>query len=126
MRFAVLVLYLPLAACAAGAKENHFADTGKMVLTGSASYYGAESGRRTASGEIFKPEELTAAHRTLPFGTKITVTHLATGQSCTVRINDRGPFVHGRILDLSKGAARICGLIKPGHALVQFKIEGEH
>lgn len=64
----------------------------------------------TANGEIFNPNGLTAAHRTLPFGTKVKVTNLDNRKSVTVEISDRGPFVHGRIIDLSKGAARTIGM----------------
>ncbi|WEK52812.1 MAG: septal ring lytic transglycosylase RlpA family protein [Candidatus Kaistia colombiensis] len=78
--------------------------------TGHASWYGAESGNRTANGERFHPGGMTAAHRTLPFGTRVRVTVLSTGRSCTVRINDRGPFIRGRIIDLAQGAARACGI----------------
>jgi len=73
-----------------------------------ASWYG--SGHRTANGERFVPGGLTAAHRTLPFGTRVRVTNAKTGRSVVVRINDRGPFVHGRSIDLSKGAARAIGM----------------
>lgn len=68
--------------------------------------------RRTASGERFNPKALTAAHRTLPFGTRVKVTALRTGKSTIVRINDRGPFIRGRILDLSPAAAQSIGLTK--------------
>jgi rare lipoprotein A len=75
---------------------------------GVASYY--KHGKRTANGERFNPQGLTAAHRTLKFGTKVRVTHLKTKRSVIVRINDRGPFIRGRIIDLSYGAARAVGL----------------
>lgn len=75
---------------------------------GVASYY--KHGKRTANGERFNPHGLTAAHRTLKFGTKVRVTHLKTKRSVIVRINDRGPFIRGRIIDLSLGAARAVGL----------------
>ena len=75
---------------------------------GIASYY--KYGRRTANGERFNPKGLTAAHRTLRFGTRVRVTHLKTGKSVIVRINDRGPFTGGRIIDLSSGAAAAVGL----------------
>lgn len=81
-----------------------------------ASWYGSESGSRTANGEHFDGSSLTAAHRTLPFGTKLRVTF--QGKSVVVRINDRGPYVKGRALDLSKAAARRIGLIRPGHGRV--------
>jgi len=73
-----------------------------------ATYY--VSGRRTASGQVFNSGELTAAHRTLPFGSKVTVTNPQTGASVTVVINDRGPFTRGVTLDLSRGAARAIGM----------------
>jgi peptidoglycan lytic transglycosylase len=76
-----------------------------------ATYYGKEfAGRRTASGERFNPGAMTAAHRTLPFGTKVRVTNSRNGRSVIVRINDRGPFVKGRSIDLSSGAARAIGM----------------
>ena len=76
-----------------------------------ASYYGQElAGRRTASGERFNPSAMTAAHRTLPFGTRVRVTNTRNNRSVVVRINDRGPFVKGRSIDLSSGAARAIGM----------------
>ena len=75
-----------------------------------ASWYGNESGNRTANGERFNPNGLTAAHRHLPFGTKVKVTNLKNHKSIIVRINDRGPFVRGRIIDLSKHAAKMIGM----------------
>ncbi len=82
-----------------------------QAMTGIASFYGKEfHGRKTASGETFDMNSFTAAHRTLPFGTQVRVTHLDSGRSVTVRINDRGPFVKGRIIDLSQAAARAIGL----------------
>jgi rare lipoprotein A len=85
-----------------------------------ASFYGAESGPRTASGEKFDPNAMTAAHRTLPFGTLVRVTY--QGRSVVVRINDRGPFVRGRDIDLSQGAARRIGL--PGVGRVTLEVIG--
>src|SRR5438552_7580832 len=81
-------------------------------FSGRASYYGNESGSRTASGQRFNQSAMTAAHRSLPFGTKLRVTH--RGQSVVVTINDRGPFIKGRVLDLSTGAARAIGLTGAG------------
>jgi len=79
--------------------------------SGKASWYGPGfHGRRTASGEVFNTHSLTAAHKTLPFGTNVRVTSRATGRSVVVRINDRGPFVRGRIIDLSRASARAIGL----------------
>ncbi len=86
-----------------------------------ASYYGAESGHRTASGERFNPRGMTAAHRTLPFGTRL---HVCRGGRCvSVRVTDRGPFVRGRQLDLSSGAARVIGLAAAGVGRVEVTRE---
>ena len=73
-------------------------------------YGGALAGHLTANGERFDPSQMTAAHRTLPFGTHVTVTSLRTGRSVVVRVNDRGPFVAGRVIDLSTGAGRALGM----------------
>ena len=86
--------------------------SGGHSFSGMASYYGNESGRRTASGQRFNQGAMTCAHRSLPFGTKLRVTH--GGQSVVVTVNDRGPFVRGRVLDLSTGAARAIGLTGAG------------
>jgi rare lipoprotein A len=87
---------------------------------GLASFY--VDGSRTASGERFDPRELTAAHRTLPFGTQLRVTSVATGRSVTVRINDRGPFVPGRVIDVSYSAADRLGIVGRGVAKVKIDI----
>ena len=92
----------------------------------SASFAGAQCGRaswyalhsRTANGERMNPSAMTAAHRSLPFGTKLKVTNQNNGRSVIVRINDRGPFIKGRVLDLSKGAASQLGFIGSGHTSV--------
>jgi rare lipoprotein A len=82
---------------------------------GVASWYGPGfHGRTAASGETYNQNAMTAAHKTLPFGTKLRVTSQATGKSVTVKINDRGPYHGGRIIDLSKAAASQLGLIQPG------------
>ncbi len=96
---------------------------GAFYAEGMASYYGSElAGRRTASGERFNPNELTAAHRTLPLGTRIRVTNPANGQSVVVRVNDRGPFHGNRILDLSHGAARAIGIALRGTGRVVIDV----
>ena len=93
------------AALAAGSVEA------KPLQRGVASWYGPGfHGRRTASGERFNTHAMTAAHRTLPFGTRVRVTNERTGRSVVVRINDRGPFAHGRVIDLSKASAQAVGL----------------
>lgn len=93
------------------------------VEEGVASYYADEfHGRRTSSGETFDMNQLTAAHQTLPFGTIVKVTNKVNGRSVIVRINDRGPFLKGRIIDLSKAAAEKIGMIGPGTAEVRLEI----
>lgn len=89
-------------------------------FSGMASFYGNESGSRTASGQRFNQNAMTAAHRSLPFGTKVRVTH--GGSSVIVTINDRGPFVRGRVLDLSTGAARAIGLTGAGVGRVTAEV----
>ena len=101
---AILVMALPAAAAEA--------------QTGKASYY--RHGKYTANGERFNPRDLTAAHRTLPFGTRVLVTHVRSGKSVIVRINDRGPFVKGRIIDLSLAAAEVLGMTASGVATVKI------
>jgi rare lipoprotein A len=90
------------------------------TFTGMASYYGNESGSRTASGQRFNQNAMTAAHRSLPFGTRLRVTH--GGRSVVVTINDRGPFIRGRVLDLSTGAARAIGLTGAGVGRVTAEV----
>lgn len=95
----------------------------RMQLTGFASWYGPGfHGNPSASGERFNQYALTAAHRTLPFGTRVVVTNLDNGQSVVVRINDRGPFHGNRLIDLSTGAARVLGLIQSGVARVRLDV----
>ncbi len=89
-------------------------------FSGMASFYGNESGSKTASGQRFNQNALTAAHRSLPFGTKLRVTH--GGRSVVVTINDRGPFIRGRVLDLSTGAARAIGLTSAGVGRVTAEV----
>jgi rare lipoprotein A len=93
------------------------------VSQGQASWYGPGFfGNRTASGEVLRPGTLTAAHRTLPFGTKVRVTNLGNGRSAIVRINDRGPFHGSRVIDLAHGAANNLGLISSGIASVKLEV----
>lgn len=95
----------------------------KSLSGGMASYYGkAFAGRRTANGERFNPAHMTAAHRTLPFGSKVKVTNKRNGRSVVVRINDRGPFAKGRVIDLSRAAGAELGLLGPGHAPVKLEL----
>jgi rare lipoprotein A len=93
-----------------------------ITETGLASWYGSRHhGKRTASGEIFNQDKFTAAHRTLPWGTRVKVTNLANGKSVEVRINDRGPFSQGRIIDLSRAAARSLGMVEQGITTVRIE-----
>ncbi len=110
-------------AAASGATTGTASGAPETGLIGYASWYGTKfQGRLTADGEIYNMYALTAAHRTLPFGTLVKVTNLSNGRSVVVRINDRGPFVAGRIIDLSKAAAEIIGM--PGIAEVRLQILG--
>ena len=95
----------------------------RKISGGSASYYAAKfQGRPTASGERFDNGELTAAHKSLPFGSLVRVVNPSNGQSVIVRINDRGPFIAGRVIDVSRAAAEKLGLIARGHAPVELEL----
>lgn len=100
-----------------------FCSCGKYIKqTGIASYYSDSfNGKKTANGEVFNNQQLTAAHQSLPFGTKVKVLNPANGKTVTVRINDRGPFVAGRIIDLSKMAAEKIDMINAGILQVVLK-----
>lgn len=92
-------------------------------MTGIASWYGRRfMGKKTASGEVFDPEKMTAAHRRLAMGTLVRVTNLKNGRQVMVRINDRGPYIPGRIIDLSRAAARTMDMIERGLAPVRMEI----
>jgi rare lipoprotein A len=94
----------------------------KISEKGKASFYADFfQGRKTSNGEVFRQRKRTAAHKTLPFGTKVKVKNLKNGKTVTVRINDRGPFVEGRIIDLSKKAARKLGMVNDGVVQVEIK-----
>ncbi len=99
-------------ASVASMASNTVLDVASVIQRGVASWYGAQlHNRRTASGERFNMNDLTAAHRTLPFGTRLCAYSPATGKSVIVRINDRGPFVKDRIIDFSRAAAQALGII---------------
>jgi len=92
-------------------------------MTGIASWYGRRfMGKKTASGEVFDPEKMTAAHRRLAMGTLVRVTNLKNGRQVMVRINDRGPYIPGRIIDLSRAAARTMDMIERGLVPVRMEI----
>ena len=103
----------------------HQTDSAARLKTGAASWYGPKfHGKLTASGEPFDMNDLTAAHPTLPFGTRVRVTNGANGKSVVVRINDRGPFVEKRVIDLSRLAAKLIGITNSGVARVQLEVLG--
>jgi rare lipoprotein A len=103
--------------------ESVSEEAAEHVGEGEASFYGNElAGNRTASGERFNPRALTAAHRTLPLGSKLRVTNKANGKSVIVRINDRGPFVKSRLIDVSYAAAQQISMIRSGHARVKLEL----
>lgn len=120
----VLVATLPLlltVACSAHRKPGDAPALGRPMQSGMASWYGPGfHGRRTASGEKYDMYDLTAAHPSLPFGTRLMVRNARTGQTVEVRVNDRGPFKKQRILDLSYTAARQVGVYGPGTAYVEI------
>ncbi|MDD5019530.1 MAG: septal ring lytic transglycosylase RlpA family protein [Candidatus Omnitrophica bacterium] len=98
----------------------------RYSTTGIASWYGKRfMGRATASGEIFDPEKMTAAHRRLSMGSIVRVTELKNARQVTVRINDRGPYIPGRIIDLSRAAARQLGILERGLAWVRIEVIGK-
>ena len=118
-----LALCLTLTACAGSPRIT---GAPGQTDTGWASYYaGKFIGRPTANGEIYDPEAMTAAHRTLPFNTVVRVTRPSSGESVVVRINDRGPFVRRRIIDLSRAAAREIDMINDGIARVEIRVLGD-
>jgi rare lipoprotein A (peptidoglycan hydrolase) len=113
----------PVAAVLAEAVPGEVDLTLAAEQVGLASWYGADfQGKPTASGQIFDEEKLTAAHRTLPLRSRVRVTNLENGRSVEVRINDRGPYVQGRVLDLSTRAAKALGMQKEGLALVRIEL----
>jgi rare lipoprotein A len=118
----LVALALALALTGPSAAQDASAvPAGAAAETGVASWYGPDfQGRRTSSGEIYDKENLTAAHRTLPFGAYLLVRDLDNGASVVVRVNDRGPFAKDRIIDLSEAAARILGMIPAGTARVSL------
>jgi rare lipoprotein A len=94
-------------------------------ISGQASWYGPRfHGRKTSDGSRFDQEGMTAAHRSLPFGTKLLVMNRKTGNSCVVKVNDRGPFVGDRVIDLSRGAARQLNMLSSGVAMVDCVVLG--
>jgi rare lipoprotein A len=110
------------AGCGTARRDAREVEPASPVEVGTASWYGAAfAGRPTASGEIFDPRRLTAAHKTLPLGSIVRVTNLDNGRSTVVRVNDRGPFARGRVLDCSEAAARSLGFRQRGVARVAIE-----
>ena len=108
------------------AKSKGNKEGGSSYQSGMASWYGGNfNGRKTANGEIYNMNEMTAAHKTLPFGTRVRVTNTRNGDSTIVRINDRGPFVGGRVIDLSRAAASDIGITNSGVGPVKLTILGK-
>jgi rare lipoprotein A len=106
-----------------GSQRKSGAGMTPLVQTGLASWYGKEfKGGKTASGERYDPEEMTTAHRTLPFGTVVRVTNLRNKKNVRVRITNRGPFVRGRIIDVSRAAARRLDIMKSGVTKVRIEV----
>jgi len=131
MRYAPIRILTALACCAVlatgcattGGRSGRAPDLTARTQVGMASYYGRKfHGRRTASGERFDMSEMTAAHPSLPFGTRVRVTNLTNGRSVVLRINDRGPFKRDRIIDVSRAAAKELAMIGPGTAKVRVEI----
>ncbi|WP_188053941.1 septal ring lytic transglycosylase RlpA family protein [Sphingosinithalassobacter sp. CS137] len=113
----------PLPSATRDVVDHTFRNASRIVGLGEASYYGdAFAGRSTASGEIFDPALMTAAHRTLPLGSRVRVTEPNSGRSVVVRINDRGPYHGRRVIDLSEAAARELGMLQRGTARVQLAL----
>lgn len=118
----VLSMAMMLGGCAS--RDARQSATGETAEEGIASYYADRyQGRQTASGERFDQQAMTAAHPSLPFGTQVRVTHLDNGRETVVRINDRGPFVRGRIIDLSRRAAEELDMLRSGTAPVRITAE---
>lgn len=122
MKRGILVIIMMILTLGLYSFKNNTKDN-EEVKTSYASYYHDKfNGRKTASGEVFHNTKLTAAHRTLPFGTKVKVTNLRNGESVVVTINDRGPFHAARALDLSKAAYDEIGNLRTGTMPIEFEI----
>jgi rare lipoprotein A len=120
---ALAALSLVVTGCATGRRTAPAPPPSSHAVTGQASWYGeAHHGKKTASGEVYDRTQRTAAHRTLPMGTHVRVTNVENGRSVVVRINDRGPFRPGRIIDLSQAAAREIGTLDDGLFPVRLEV----
>lgn len=122
-RWLCLIAFVLLASCTSPAPARRSADEWRPFESGKASWYGARfQFHKTASGERYNMFAMTAAHKKLPFGTRVRVTNLKNGKSCVVRINDRGPFIRGRVIDLSAEAAKQIGVHSAGVAPVRLDV----
>jgi peptidoglycan lytic transglycosylase len=120
----ILLLIVLLAGCGGNSVRNSEFSS-RSVQKGLASYYhDSLHGNTTANGEIYDRQALSAAHKTLPFGTEVLVTNLANGRSLRLRINDRGPFVRGRIIDVSRRAAERLDFVREGVVEVRVEVVG--
>ena len=126
IRLGLIVFLLSLGGCSWIPKGESDLDVG-IKERGMASWYGVPfHGRLAANGEVFDMEAMTAAHRTLPLGSMVRVVNLLNGKHVRVRINDRGPYVNGRILDLSHAAAAHLGMVEGGLSVIQLEVVGDH
>lgn len=126
IKLALAILCLSFGACSWVPKGETSLDVG-IKDRGVASWYGEQfHGKQAANGEIFDMEAMTAAHRTLPLGSVVRVVNLTNGKHVRVRINDRGPYVNGRILDLSHAAAEKLGMVHGGLSIIQLEVVGDH
>ena len=124
MAFAVAAMLL--SSCAISHANAPGLAPAAAIATGEASYYADRfAGKRTASGEAYDPSDFTAAHRSLPFGTRVRVTNAASGRSVVVRINDRGPWDKSRLIDISRAAASEIGLVRRGRGTVSLALAEE-
>ncbi|MBN8844687.1 MAG: septal ring lytic transglycosylase RlpA family protein [Sphingomonadales bacterium] len=122
----LMAIALPLLLVVPAVAQEQDGDEDTEMGSGMASYYGRElAGNRTASGESFDPDDFTAAHRTLAFGSKVRVTNLSNGKSVIVRVNDRGPWGRGRVIDISQAAAKEIGMHRTGTAKVSMTLLDE-
>ncbi len=118
-----LIIWIVAASCSSGPTPKP-SKPRKADAVGLASYYGKKfHGRKTASGERYNMYAMTAAHRRYKFGTMVKVTHVKSGRTVKVRINDRGPFIKGRVIDLSYAAAKQLGMLSEGVARVRIRVE---
>ncbi len=119
----IMMIFVGASPALSAKETRHHHSSANNSNIGMASFYAAKfNGRRTASGETFDNRAMTAAHRSLPFGTQVKVTNVRNGRSVVVRVNDRGPYAKGRIIDLTKAAAKKIGISHAGTARVKLEI----